>query len=86
MARALVYSAAACGYCVAAKNLLKNRGIDYEEVRVDLEPARREEMMQRTRRTSVPQVFIGDTWIGGFDELAAADRDGRLAALAGAAP
>lgn len=79
MTTVTLYTSAICPYCVAAKNFLKQRGLAYEEVRVDLDPARREEMMARARRTSVPQIFIGDAHIGGFDDLVAADRSGRLA-------
>lgn len=81
MTKATVYSSAICPYCVAAKNFLRNKGLDYEEVRIDLDPARREEMMARARRTSVPQIFFGDVHIGGFDDLVAADRSGRLAQI-----
>ena len=78
MTKATIYSSAICPYCVAAKNFLRNKGGEYEEVRIDLDPARREEMMARTRRTSVPQIFFGDVHVGGFDDLVAADRSGRL--------
>ena len=80
-ATATIYSSAICPYCVAAKNFLRNKGVEYEEVRIDLDPARREEMMARTRRTSVPQIFFGDVHVGGFDDLVAADRSGRLDAI-----
>lgn len=76
-----LYTTAICPFCVAAKNFLKQRGLQWDEVRVDLDPARREEMLARARRTSVPQIFIGDQHVGGFDELVALDRSGRLAAL-----
>ena len=79
--KAILYSSAICPYCVAAKNFLRHRGIDYDEVRVDLDPVRREEMMARARRTSVPQIFFGDTHVGGYDDLVAADRSGRLAQI-----
>lgn len=87
MTKATIYSSAICSYCVAAKNFLRNRGIDYEEIRVDLDPVRREEMLARARRTSVPQIFFDDTHVGGYDDLVAADRSGRLAQiLAGNGP
>ena len=73
-----------CGYCVAAKNLLTQRGAAYEEVRVDRDAARRAEMRERSQRTSVPQIFIGDRHIGGYDDLARLDRAGELQALLGA--
>lgn len=81
MSKATLYSTAICPYCVAAKNFLRSKGIDYEEVRIDLDPARREEMLSRAKRTSVPQIFFGDTLVGGFDDLVAADRSGRLAEI-----
>lgn len=81
MATVILYTSASCAYCVAAKNFLKQKGLSYDEVRVDLDPARREEMMARARRTSVPQIFIGEVHIGGYDDLVAADRSGRLAQI-----
>ncbi len=76
-----MYTSASCAFCVAAKNLLKARGAQWTELRVDLDPAAREEMLQRARRTTVPQIFIGDRHVGGFDDLAALDRAGGLAPL-----
>lgn len=75
---ATLYTTAICPYCVAAKNYLRNKGIAYEEVRIDLDPVRRDEMLAKARRTSVPQIFFGDVHVGGYDELVAADRSGRL--------
>lgn len=77
----LMYTTAICPYCVAAKNFLKQRGASYTEVRVDLDPVRRDEMMARAKRTSVPQIFIGDTHVGGFDDMVALDRAGGLKPL-----
>jgi glutaredoxin 3 len=78
-----LYSSAACGYCVAAKNLLKQKGFDYEEIRIDLDPARLVEMLSRTGgRRSVPQVFVNGNHVGGFEELVAAERNGKLAEFA----
>jgi len=77
----LIYSTAVCPYCVAAKNFLKNKGVGYSEVRVDTDPARRQEMLDRARRTSVPQIFIGDTHVGGYDDMVALDRAGKLQPL-----
>jgi len=77
----VLYTTAHCGYCVAAKNLLKSRGANYREVRVDLDAEQRAEMLARTRRTSVPQIFIGQTHVGGFEELIALDRAGGLKPL-----
>lgn len=78
MAKVLMYTTAVCPYCVAAKQLLARKQVEVEEVRIDADPARREEMMARARRTSVPQIFIGETHVGGFDDLAALDRAGGL--------
>jgi glutaredoxin 3 len=76
-----IYTSAMCGYCVAAKNFLKSRGLQWNEVRVDLDPAERERMMARARRTSVPQIFIGDAHVGGYDDMMALHRAGKLDAL-----
>ena len=77
----VMYSTGYCPYCVAAKNFLKARGLAWEEVRIDMDPARRAEMMEKARRTSVPQIFINGTHIGGFDDMVALDRAGGLAPL-----
>jgi glutaredoxin 3 len=77
-----MYSTAVCPYCHRAEMLLKARGVTaIEKIRIDLEPARKDEMIEKTGRRTVPQIFIGDTHVGGFDDLAALDRDGRLGAL-----
>jgi glutaredoxin 3 len=77
-----VYSTAVCPYCVAAKNLLKARGLEWTEVRVDSDPAQRALMLTRSGGVrTVPQIFINDQHVGGFDELAAADRNGQLKQL-----
>ncbi len=86
MPEVIMYSTAICPYCVAAKNFLKSRGLGYQEVRVDTDPAARALMMERTRRTSVPQIFINGTHVGGYEELVALDRSGGLAPLVEAAP
>ena len=81
-AKVLMYSTAVCPYCIRAEQLLKRKGVEtIEKVRVDLDPVRREEMMARTGRRTVPQIFIGDTHVGGFDDLAALDHAVNLAAL-----
>ena len=78
----LMYTPAVCPYCIRAKQLLAARGVTrIEEVRVDLEPERREEMMQRTGRRTVPQIYIGDTHVGGCDDLIALDGAGKLRPL-----
>jgi glutaredoxin 3 len=81
-----LYTTAVCPYCVAAKNFLKSRGVGWDEVRVDLDSQRREEMLSRARRTSVPQIFVGDVHVGGYDDLVALDRAGGLAPLLDSAP
>jgi len=76
-----MYTSAMCGFCVAAKNFLKSRGLQWSEVRIDLDPAERERMMARAKRTSVPQIFIGDTHVGGYDDMMALHRAGKLEPL-----
>lgn len=76
-----IYSTAVCPYCVAAKNFLKQRGQRWEEIRLDLDPALRREIVEKTGRTSVPQIFINGQHIGGFDDMVALDRAGGLAPL-----
>ena len=82
MAKVLMYSTAVCPFCVRAEQLLMHKGVTgLEKVRIDLDPARREEMMQKTGRRTVPQIYIGDTHVGGCDELYALERKGELDAL-----
>jgi len=81
MAAVKMYTTGACPYCTMAERLLVAKGVAIDKVRVDLEPARRAEMMQRTGRRTVPQIYIGDTHVGGYDDLAALDRAGKLDAL-----
>ncbi len=82
-----MYSTASCPYCQRAEALLKARGVtDIDKIRVDLEPDRRAEMMARTGRRTVPQIYIGGRHVGGYDELAALDRGGRLVPMLQAAP
>lgn len=73
-----IYTTGWCGFCVQAKALLERKGVDFREVDVSDGPALRDEMISRSGRRTVPQVFIGDRHVGGFDELAAAERDGEL--------
>jgi glutaredoxin 3 len=81
-----IFTGANCAYCVAAKNLLKAKGLDYEEFRIDQDPVRLQEMLQRSAsRRTVPQIFINGEHVGGFEDLAAAERSGKLAQLIGAA-
>lgn len=78
----LMYTTAVCPYCTRAKQLLGARGVtEIEEVRVDLDPERRDEMMQKTKRRTVPQIFIGETHVGGCDDLYALDAAGELKSL-----
>ena len=76
-----IYSTALCTYCVATPHFLKQRGRSWNELRIDIDPANRAAMAARTGRTSVPQIFIGDVHVGGFDELVALDRHGGLQPL-----
>lgn len=74
-----MYSTGVCPYCVMAERLLTSKGIaNIEKIRVDLDPQQRAEMMQKTGRRTVPQIYIGDTHVGGFDDLNALDRAGKL--------
>ena len=77
-AKVLMYTTAVCPYCQMAERLLRAKGVEIEKVRVDLEPARRAEMMEKTGRRTVPQIYVGDTHVGGYDDLAALDRAGGL--------
>lgn len=82
MALAEIYTTAVCSYCVAAKNFLKQRGCDYSEIRIDREPGKLEEMLERSAgRRSVPQIFINGAYVGTYDDLVAAERSGRLKEL-----
>jgi glutaredoxin 3 len=82
MARVLMYCTGSCPYCHSAERLLEKKGVrDIEKIRVDLEPARRAEMMQRSGRRSVPQIWIGARHVGGCDELYELEADGALDAL-----
>lgn len=86
MAAVKMYTTLVCPFCIRAKSLLKQRGVEaIEEVRVDLDPAERQAMMERTGRRTVPQIFIGDTHVGGCDDLIALDQQGGLLPLLQAA-
>ena len=76
-----IYSTAICPYCVAAKNFLKSKAVAWNEVRIDLDPAGLQQMRSKTTRTSVPQIFVGDTHVGGYDDMIALHREGRLEPL-----
>ena len=77
-----MYSTAVCSFCVRAEALLNSKGVaEIEKMRVDLHPQLREEMTKKTGRRTVPQIYIGDTHVGGFEDLAALERAGGLAPL-----
>ena len=79
MAKVTMYATGVCPYCQMAERLLRAKGVSaIEKVRIDLDPARRDEMMQRTGRRTVPQIYVGDKHVGGYDDLAALDRAGGL--------
>lgn len=82
MAKVIMYTSAYCPYCANAERLLMGRGVtEISKIRIDLEPAQRVEMMQKTGRRTVPQIYIDDQHIGGFDDLRALDLAGGLAPL-----
>lgn len=86
MAAVKMYTTLVCPFCIRAKSLLKQRGVEQiEEIRVDLDPAERQAMVERTGRRTVPQIFIGDTHVGGCDDLVALDQRGGLLPLLQAA-
>lgn len=87
MPKISMYATGVCPYCVMAERLLRSKGVtEIDKIRVDLNPERRTEMMERTGRRTVPQIYIGDQHVGGFDDLAALDRAGKLEPLLNAAP
>jgi glutaredoxin 3 len=78
-----IYTTPICGYCRAAKHLLASKGAAFREIDVMSDPARRQEMTERAGRRTVPQIFIGETHVGGYDDIAALDRQGKLDPLLG---
>lgn len=79
MAKVVMYSTAVCPFCLMAERLLRAKGVaEIEKIRIDLDPGRRDEMMQRTGRRTVPQIYVGERHVGGYDDLAALDRAGGL--------
>ncbi|GAB2950900.1 glutaredoxin 3 [Aquaspirillum soli] len=81
-AKVRMYTSAVCPYCQMAERLLQQKGVgDIEKIRVDLDPTQREAMMELTGRRTVPQIFVGDTHVGGYDDLSALDRAGKLDVL-----
>ena len=81
MPAVVIYSSDWCLYCIRAKQLLGRKGVAYEEIKVDGQPEVRAEMTRKARRTSVPQIWIGSTHVGGCDDLYALERAGKLDAL-----
>lgn len=82
MPRVLMYCTEVCPYCVLAERLLRAKGVtDIEKIRVDLQPELRAEMMQKTGRRTVPQIYIGERHVGGYDDLAALEHSGELGRL-----
>ena len=75
------YSTAICPYCLAAKNFLKSKGLAYREVRIDLDAVARKDMMDKAKRSSVPQIFVNGVHVGGFDDMVALDRAGKFTSL-----
>jgi glutaredoxin 3 len=78
MPEILIYTTSICPYCMMAKRLLDKKGQRYTEINVDAEPGLREEIMRKTKRRTVPQIYIGDYYVGGFDELYALDQQKKL--------
>ena len=79
----LIYSGHRCAYCNAARRLLDSKGAEYTEINVDEDPELRNEMVKRTKRQSIPQIFIGDVHVGGFDDLSELNHEGKLDELLG---
>ena len=85
MQKVTMYSTGVCPYCVRAEQLLKAKGVTgIDKIRIDLDPAQRDLMMQKTGRRTVPQIYVGDTHVGGYDDLSALDAKGGLLPLLGA--
>lgn len=78
MSNVVIYTKDSCPYCTMAKQLLKSRDIAFSEIRVDLDPSKLEEMVKRSQRKTVPQIFINDQSIGGYDDLTALVKSGKL--------
>ena len=82
MPKITMYLTGVCPYCHMAERLLQSRGVDsIDKIRIDLDPVQREEMMKKTGRRTVPQIYIGERHVGGFDDLAALDKSGQLEPL-----
>jgi len=76
-----LYTSAVCAYCMAAKQFLRSRHLEWSEIRIDQEPEARARMVETTGRTSVPQIFVGDTHVGGYDDMMALHRAGKFEPL-----
>ncbi len=82
MAKVVMYATGSCPYCVMAEKLLRSKGVeDIDKIRVDLQPQQRIEMMNKTGRRTVPQIYIGDTHVGGYDDLVKLDQQGDVVKL-----
>lgn len=81
MAKVRMYTTAVCPFCQMAERLLQAKGAEIEKIRIDLDPVERTAMMEKTGRRTVPQIYVGDTHVGGYDDLAALDRAGKLDSL-----
>ena len=81
MSKILIYSSNLCPYCTMAKKLFERKGLSYDEINIDSKPEIREEMMLKTKRRTVPQIYIGDYHVGGFNELYALDQNEQLEEL-----
>ncbi|MFU8830660.1 MAG: glutaredoxin 3 [Wenzhouxiangella sp.] len=79
----IMYSTASCPYCVAARNLLQSKNVKWSEISLNAQPEKRTEMMERAGRRTVPQIFVGDTHVGGYDDLDALNQEGALDRLLG---
>ncbi|MEJ2060062.1 MAG: glutaredoxin 3 [Gammaproteobacteria bacterium] len=81
--KVIMYSTRFCPYCVMARRLLSSKRVEFEDIRIDQHPERRAEMEDRSGRFTVPQIFIGEVHVGGYDDMAALEREGRLDPLLG---
>ena len=78
MVNVIIYTTQSCSYCVTAKKLLEKKGVQYTEIPIDTDPGQRDEMIKKTNRYTVPQIFINDMHVGGCDDLYALERSGQL--------
>ena len=81
MKKVVIYSTRICPYCMRAKNFFEKKNISFDEIRIDQDSAQMQKMMEMSKRQSVPQIFIGDYHVGGFDDLIEHDMDGKLEGL-----